>query len=457
MRATARGASFPAVLALALALWSCGDDDVAPLPCDMQDGTCQRTSDDDLVPLPCDIRDGACQRSVFHEMARLRDQKGAELPPIRVITRAQYADETRRAVSEEPISRSGEILQGVLRLLRFLPPETSVGEAAAESSIQGVKAYYHKHDKSVTIIADSAMDELGGTYTLAHEFVHALQDQRENLEALDAEGVSADGELAVDCLVEGEATVLSDTLLVRLRDGATARPNFPPYFDRMLASYLTQVEKSTAPLTLALMILPYPVGGRALATAYEAQGHLGIQTFYRARPTTMLAWVDANRKVTAIGCDPPAPPLGYAQYGGKDRLGAAGLLSLYTRTGLTGVQAFEVAQAWTNDAFTIYATPSGPAASAFAWRIVLRDVASAQALEARLLAAALPQVAISRSEQQVVIAGATDPAALAAWTDRDACRMAKGRSAEDTPTERLFTTPFDDRVSQRAHHHLPMR
>lgn len=407
--------------------------------------------DDDppeTVSLPCDIRERLCQRAVFDETARLRNQQDAKLPPIRVITRDQYAEETRQMVSNSTVSRGGEILQGVLRLLRFLPPNASVGQAAADSSIEGVAAYYHKRERAVTIIDDAASNPSSGVFTLSHEFVHALQDQREDLTALDAQAKNADDALAVDCLVEGEAVVISDVLLAELRDSGAANLNFPLYFDRMLAAFLGEIEKSTAPLTHALMTLAYPVGGRPLAAAYVGRGMPGILAYYEDRPLTMVGWVEGDPMLpTALRCGTaPAPP-GYKLYG-VDRLGGAGLISLHTRLGKTGLDAFAESRPWINDQFAIFATPEGtPVASAFAWRIGLRSVEAATNLETALRAAAFPQVDVTRGDNEVLIVGATDAALLASWTDRHSCTIAKSRTQE--PTERLpLTGPFDDYVHQ---------
>ena len=389
------------------------------------------------VPLPCDVRESACQRSVFRSTALLRDQPDAKLPPIRVITRAQFADETRTGGTAQP-SRRDIIVENALRMVAFLPPDRGVGGALAEASIEGVAAYYHKRDKAVTIIEDAVRDPIDGTYTLSHEFVHALQDQRENLDKLDAQGNSADSRLAIDVLVEGEAVVLSNVLIARLRGASGPATVNTSFYDRLLEAFLDEIADSSAPLTHALLTLPYPVGGKPLARAYADVQYPGIAKFLEVHPLTYAEWVEGGEPADLpqrLSCGVSVPPEGYGVVV-NERFGGAGLLALYTRLGLGGNAAFEAARAWTNDIFTVYGPEAvADRASVLSWRIGLRDATTAQQLAAQIKAAGLP-VSVQQTDREVLITGATDPAVLAAWTAGQACRTLKSASSEE-PTRPL--------------------
>lgn len=414
--------SWGRALCVALLLAGCGDDE--PLP-----------------DLPCDIRARACQRAVFEATAALREQGRARLPDIRVITRAQFAEETRSGSRAQRPSRRSQVVEGALRLIAFLPANTTVSGAADEASIAGVAAYYHKLDKAVTIIDDAAADPVSGTYTLAHEFVHVLQDQREGFDRLDEPALNSDARLAVDALVEGEAVVVSNLL----RDQLAGRGprDTTGFYDQLLAAFLEEIAASPAPFTHATLTLPYPVGGRPLASLYLQEGYDGIAERLDNHPLTYAGWVEGGAPdalPVRMQCGVADPPINHVVVV-NDRFGGAGLLALYTRLGLSGPDAFQAARAWTNDAFTIYAPRDETQVSAvLAWRIGLRRAEDAAQLAMRIAGSRLP-VEVVQTDNEVYVTAATDPAVLAAWGGRSACRAPKSAGAEDLPTAPLLPRP----------------
>ena len=67
---------------LALSSGSCADEESS--------AACPGLDDDD-----CNIGEASCQQQIFAATACLRGQPDAQLPPIRTITREEYADELR--------------------------------------------------------------------------------------------------------------------------------------------------------------------------------------------------------------------------------------------------------------------------------------------------------------------------------------------------------------------------
>jgi hypothetical protein len=245
--------------------WSaCGDDDQDP-----------------HVDIPCDIRDNYCRRAIFRLTAQVRGQAGAKLPPSRIITRQQFAQETRAALAANMQSREAKLFEETLRLIKFLPPDSSIGEAMAEANIGGVAAYYDPNTADITIIDDAAESLSSGSLTLSHEFTHSLQDQREGLGALYTGALSTDAQMAVSALVEGEATILSDVAMSRAAGLPYLRDDVIMYLDRLSSALLGDIEVSDAPFNQAQLVLPYPVGGRAIAEAYVARNIAGVP-----RPST---------------------------------------------------------------------------------------------------------------------------------------------------------------------------
>ena len=402
----------------------------------------------DTVELPCDIRRTACRCTVFSLTRRVRGQSNARLPSARVITREQFARETRADSAGRTPSEGEKVYQRSLQLLGLLPTETSLDDAETEAQIGGVAAYYDSKDKRITIIDDSAEEETEGVFTLSHEYVHALQDQREGIDRLWDEENSTDGLLSVKTLLEGEAVLLSDLVLFDIRDRTFDSVSLDA-FDRLFELTLDAIGMSPAPLTEAQLSLAYPVGANVLGKAYLARGVDGVKGFYTKRPPTVTGWLDEARSPmlpTSFGCAPPGTPAGYRTWG-NDRLGATAVIALGASLGFENESLRELATAWNNDLFSLYSAVSGPDTVAVRWYIAFREPELASQLEGRLRSAQTG-LDITRNGGELVIVGVTDPALLTSWSDRGLC--AKSLTTETKPLGPDFRRFLRARL---GHHH----
>jgi len=422
-------------LCAVLSLWSgaCADEDEEPTP-----------------DIPCDIRDTYCRRAIFRLTAQVRAQRGAKLPPSRIITRQQFADETRTQLAAAMSSHDAQVFEESLRLVKFLPTASSLVEAMADANVAGVAAYYDPNDATITIIDDAATNLSSGSLTLSHEFTHSLQDQREGFSRLSTPSDSSDGQMALSALIEGEATILSDVAMRRAVGLPYLRADVLSYLDRLSNLLLDDVSESDAPFNEAQLVLPYPVGGRPIAEAYVTKGITGVQGFYTALPPTLTSWVEFDKNPhlpVALTCSAPDGPAGYVAVG-VDRLGFTGLIALFTKLGLTGRAAFDAARSWTNDSYAVFGAMGSELAAAVAWRIRLSDEATTTSLETQLRASTLG-LSVSRVGPELVLSAATKPEVLSAWTTRDACSTQKSRS------EPKSLLPALDRYPQLRHALFP--
>jgi hypothetical protein len=406
-----RARALAALLALASA---CGDDG------------------GESASIPCSIAQESCRRAIFGLTSRMRNQRDARMPPARIISREQYAKETRDEIAQQ-MSRPIDLqYEASLRLLKFLPEGSSAGEAMADSNIAGVAAYYASDTKKVTIVSDSADDAYSGSLTLSHEYTHALQDEREGLQALAAKAFSTDQIMAEVSLVEGEATILSDAVMAEAAGldydyvGAVS-----PYLDRLLNGLLTDVGESIAPFTEAQLVLPYPVGGRPIAIAYDLRGAAGVAAYFQAWPDTLAEWVDGARRNLPVSqrCMYPDAPAAYQRIV-LDSYGATGLIALEVVLGADGPTAYERARAWAADSIAVFAPLDQGAQAALAWRITLTSPSNAQALLARVQAANLGVQAVLQ-DSDVVLTAASVPGVLEAWTVRNDCSTSKSVQAPE--------------------------
>jgi hypothetical protein len=395
-------------------------------------------AEEDDPSLPCDISSRACQRSVFRATAETRGQSDARLPRVRVISREQLAAELRASVEHQSDERDPDQLraeeqgQRALSLLGLLPPpaKQTTGEAYVEQSVATIAAYYSHGSRDVTVIADQTEQKDDATITLSHEFVHALQDQRDGLSGLRQRYVqTTDDDVALTSMVEGEATWLSYATYFReVRQQAVEDVDYPRLFGRMLADTLHQVEVSGAPLIDATELLPYPLGGFRIATLDVEDGPESIRELFGAPPLALRWWIeDAPSGLPfMLECDLPLPAEGY-EFLGADRLGFGGLLAYRSAQGESGMDAYLAAEHWRADQIGSYGSLSDGQAAAVVWRVLL-DSESA-ALELASLAGESGEVTATVQGQAVVLSAATDPALLESWRPDEACPREKGRTS----------------------------
>lgn len=403
--------------------------------------------------LPCDIREHACQSAVFRAVSETRAQEGAVMPPVRVISRRQLADELRAALSEstDEESRAEVTLatnkQQGLSLLALMPePSTqSADEAYIAQSVATIAAYYSHSSHDVTVIADQAEARDDATVTLAHEFVHALQDQREGLSRLQQQYThSSDEEVAFTSLVEGEATWLSYVTYYReAQHIAYEALNHQRAFESILDKTLQTIHRSQAPLLDASELLPYPVGGEYVAAVHLARGLPALAALFEDPPPSLRAYIDDDYDGTlplALGCELPAAPEGYERIA-TDRLGFAGLLAFASSHVQDEAVAFEAARAWRADQLAVYALAEGEPgdesnpgeqdAVAVSWSVLLDTPAAAEDLLG-FIQAGPGSLSAAVHGNSLLVSAATDPTLLAAWQPAASCPpAAKTRTRGD--------------------------
>jgi hypothetical protein len=316
-----------------------------------------------------------------------------------------------------------------LSLLGLMPePDTqSADDAYIAQSVASIAAYYSHSSHDVTVIADQAADPRDATITLAHEFVHALQDQREGLSRLSEKYVHAsDDDAAFTSLVEGEATWLSYVTYYREAERVDYRAlHHASAFQSILDKTLATIRKSGAPLLEASELLPYPIGGEHVAELHIDRGLPAVAALFDHPPLTLRAYVDGDYGdplPVALECDEPAPPAGYVHID-SDRLGFAGLLSLALAHNQSEQDAFHLARAWRGDRLSLYALEAprdGDDSAAVSWRVQLDSASSAQAV----LAILRDQDGSLRAAVQgssVVISALSDERLLATWQPAEDC------------------------------------
>ena len=207
-------------------------------------GGCSGDDDEGRASLEsvCDIKRGACQRAIFDAAAEVRGQLTATMPPVQTITLQQFADMLAAQSGQDDGEES--VWNALLPLLTLRPAGSSLSDAATEEQVDGVAAFYSTDPKGITVIDRGPSDPQDDVFVLAHEMVHALQDQEIGLESLLTQPRSLDSLVAIKALVEGEASVLGVGVLAKALQRPASTMNWSGVAESMQTGFFETASAS---------------------------------------------------------------------------------------------------------------------------------------------------------------------------------------------------------------------
>lgn len=198
-------------------------------------------SDDGGAALSSDAR----VDRIVRDVERLRGQKFKKRIDPKVVTPEEAQKDALRDLDETYPRAQREADEELLKLLALIPPDTDIVNLLQKVSGEQVVGYYDTRRKTMRLVSGNGADSpVLVDITLAHELVHALEDQVFGLK--EPEGATDDEASAAAALSEGTATYVMSEFMkccVNARDlalgslgslfGATAT-GLPPYIERSL-------------------------------------------------------------------------------------------------------------------------------------------------------------------------------------------------------------------------------
>ncbi len=270
-----------------------------------------------------------------------------------------------------PVERE-EGIAAVYRLLGLIPDTLDLRALLLDLYTEQVAGFYDPATR--TLYAMRGADPTQLRLVLAHELVHALQDQYLPLDSLLREKSDGDRQSAAQAVLEGHATIASIQVLTPGQD-VLARPEFWQLFRDQITQQQSSMEVfSRAPLALRFeLIFPYLYGAEFMRwweTAHAGQPLPSVSTL----PVSTEQVLHPNRYA---GGDAPVP-VRFADSSSavlyEDTMGELGVQTVAAV--LRGEQDVhpEVAVGWGGDRFRAYRTAGG---AALVWVTVWDDSASA--------------------------------------------------------------------------------
>ncbi|PSP95094.1 hypothetical protein BRC91_03580 [Halobacteriales archaeon QS_4_62_28] len=148
-------------------------------------------------------------------MARIetiREREFESTVPVSVINRSTYQNRSSRDRSDA----FRRFDNGKFEALFLIGEQTDSIAAQNDALSQNVLGFYNTNRDEIVVVADSQTPRLNGERILAHELVHALQDQQFDLRQSIPR--TRDGYQGRNALVEGDATVVEQRYMARCGD-----------------------------------------------------------------------------------------------------------------------------------------------------------------------------------------------------------------------------------------------
>ncbi len=197
----------------------------------------------------------------------LADRSGLVLRgPVRLErrTRSELEEYLEFKLDQELAEERAELLAESYWLLGLLPPDFELRVALKELYLEQVAGFYDPDSTTLFVLADQPESLLEPL--LAHELVHAIQDQSIDLDAITDRRLGNDRQAAAQAAIEGHATlVMFEFLLERQQRETMDLTTIPNFTDRIRpALEVARTQSPTlasAPLILQESLLfPY-LGG----------------------------------------------------------------------------------------------------------------------------------------------------------------------------------------------------
>jgi len=165
------------------------------------------------------------------------------------------------------------------------PDEVDLYEIMQEFEATQIAGYYDPDDQTLFVVSNRDHVSPYQRTTLAHELVHALQDQHFGLDRLTDEGAGADldseAKIAFRALVEGDA---------RFVESRFTRAHLAPHEYALVARELLQHDsgalENMPQILLDVIGFPYQQGEAFVRTLYDLGGWKAVDDAYRAPPRT---------------------------------------------------------------------------------------------------------------------------------------------------------------------------
>ena len=292
--------------------------------------------------------------------ANVSELRGLEpLTPVApvVLTRDELRDRVTADLAEDltPAEAMADTLE--LSAFDFIARDYDLYSAMVQLQSEGILGFYDPDTAEFVVVSDGALLDPAAQWTHAHEFVHALQDQHYDLDALTDDSLDSEAQAAVRALAEGEAELVQYLYLTQgdyfTQSEVDAILSDPGQTDDGFLQGLP-------PVLVNNMAFPYTSGVEFVVDLYREGGFAAIDAAWRNPPRSSEHILHPDRyragdapQLVALAPLTATLGVGWAQVE-EDVLGEF-FLREYLDQQLPSTLAAGVAEGWGGDRYAVYA------------------------------------------------------------------------------------------------------
>jgi uncharacterized protein DUF955 len=305
------------------------------------------------------------------EAARMRFKKE---PAVLRRSRDQVHEYVMHKIDEDlpPAELNGS--QAALRLFGLIPPSLDLHVTMTALLTEQIAGFYDPDSSALFVVADVPPQQL--RIVMAHELVHALQDQYANLDSVMAQHHHNDRRAAAQAVLEGQATLVQMSVMMPEQNPDTLPLGLFWKSRALLGGQQgPQMQQfSQAPLWLReTMVFPY-LGGADFVVWFRHK-YFG-RSVLDSMPTSteQILHPDhyaAHDEPTTVIFTPPPGAADTVQY--EDDLGEFETRLLLQQLLDSESEATNLATGWDGDRYQVL----GPKSNALVWYSVWDDAAAA--------------------------------------------------------------------------------
>ena len=281
-----------------------------------------------------------------------------------IIDRDELARRVSEIIAEEYTPEEARVDALTYWLLRLIPDrDLDLYQLQIDLLSEQIAGYYDPETKELVVVTDQG--DLGVTdkVTMAHEIVHALQDQHFDLIAIDEFAIDADHDAAITALIEGDATLSMTDYMLGYLD--------PLELIELLGETFTGADSGVlddAPRYIADGLLFSYDSGQVFATAlFDEGGYAAIDAAFSDPPSSTEQilhpekYIDPDRDEPILVDNPDiSRDLGDDwQLLRGDVLGEWDLRIMLEDNGVGAARAATASEGWGGSWFDIYESDSG--------------------------------------------------------------------------------------------------
>jgi hypothetical protein len=335
---------------------------------------------------PCAIQERECQERLG-ELAACAwggSRAPAVKPPISFLSRTDYRQALYDSlVDSRAMVTDSDRWEDVWVRLGLASREQLSDSAMADAFSEFVAAYYDSETRSITMIEPDSgpIEDVYASAILVHEYVHALQDAADDLDALRArQPNTSDASWALRALIEGEADLHTTRVMAAMFGLDLYSLDFESAFTSVRVGAERDAFGGPSPLLASWSVISYGYGPEWANLVWQAGGRSELRALFASPPASFHEIFAAVHAEDARAFDPHVFAEPVIPDGSSDSVYDWDSLGPWGIHLLAGGTDSALALAWRGDQLAVFALESGY--TAFRWQFELANSSRAAELAA---------------------------------------------------------------------------